>query len=249
MSEHWGHYFGLMDNEPASVVLDMEVSEEVDPKEFKYAFVINISLKCPNEDGFATDDEAEALNEIETAFNEFVRDRNYVFVGRITCSGERDLFFYYNKVDKQVLFEATKRYLDPEHYKYNVYSIDEDEPWEIYYTSLYPNLYQLQHMGNADVVEALEESGDPLEVARKVEHWLLFEDSRLMDKFTRRIKKEGFIIEEKSRRTDENDKYTLVISRNDKVDLDSMNEITDFLIDLLEDYNGEYDGWETFVVK
>jgi hypothetical protein len=53
-----------------------------------------------------------------------------------------------------------------------IFRVEEEETWEFYFEFLYPNKYQQQHMGNRQVVDSLEESGDQSDVPRKVEHRL-----------------------------------------------------------------------------
>jgi hypothetical protein len=61
MSEYWDTYFGFIDEKPAAIVLDMEVSQEIDTELYKHA---------QNEDGFHVGSEAGELNEIEHDFKE-----------------------------------------------------------------------------------------------------------------------------------------------------------------------------------
>lgn len=104
-------------------------------------------------------------------------------------------------------------------------------------------------MGNRAVIESLEESGDKLEVPRKVEHWLYFENTKMLKRFVKAIKKEGFSVEEESTEMDEDGKYMPSIYRIDTVDFESINEVTDLLVEVSEKYEGQYDGWETIVIN
>jgi regulator of RNase E activity RraB len=97
-------------------------------------------------------------------------------------------------------------------------------------------------MGNRRVVDSLQESGDKLETPRKVDHWLYFNSSEMLQQFKERIKEEGFNIEDESGQKDEDGKYSLHISRTDAVDFHSINEVTDLLVELAEQFEGEYDG-------
>lgn len=249
MSEHWDVYFGYMEDKPASVVLDMDVWQEIDTEAYNNGFALKIKLKTPNPDGFAVDEEAELLNEIEDDFINNNLAKDYLQVGRITSDGERDIIFYSQKNEKKDLIIAAERIYKPAGYDFEVFEIEEDETWEFYFDFLYPNPYQMQHMGNRDLVERLEEEGDPLVTPRKVEHWVYFEDKKDMKRFIKAVKKEGFAIEDESDEQDEDGKFVLSISRADSVDYDSINDVTDLLVETAEECEGEYDGWETFVIK
>jgi uncharacterized protein (TIGR01619 family) len=249
MSEHWDMYFGYIDDKLASIVLDMAIWQEIDTEKFNHCFCIRLKLKEPNQDGFPIGQESDQINEMEDAILDFLNHKNFINVGTVTSNGVRDMIFYSDQESKNALMEAAEQFIRPTSYEFEVFKIEEDETWEFYDDFLYPNQYQQQHMGNQQVVISLEEAGDPLDVPRKVEHWLYFSDLKMMKRFMKEIKKERFSIEEKSKHVDEDGKYSVTISRTDSVDHHSINEVTDLLVEISEKYEGEYDGWETFVIK
>ncbi|WP_419471551.1 ribonuclease E inhibitor RraB [Gottfriedia acidiceleris] len=65
--------------------------------------------------------------------------------------------------------------------------------------------------------------------------------------------KESFNFEEKYSNIDEDldEEYdfTIRISRIDHVDLDSIDELTDFLIEASDQFGGNYDGWKLLLSK
>jgi uncharacterized protein (TIGR01619 family) len=246
MSENWDVYFGFIDEKPASVVLDMDAFNEINTEEYQYAHCLRLIVKNPTEDGFPINNEADHLGEIEESAIDFLASQNFINVGRITTDGVRDIIFYSRQVASDPIAEAAKRFVQPTGYEASIFQIEEDDNWEFYFDFLYPNPYQLQHMGNRQVVEHLEDSGDTLEIPRKVEHWLYFESAKMMKRFAKAVKKEGFALENE---TQEEGKYILTISRVDVVDFQSINEVTDLLVEIAEQYEGEYDGWETVVIK
>lgn len=249
MSEHWDIYFGYIEDKLASVVLDMDIWQEIDTEKFKHSFCLRFNVKEPNEDGFPIGTEAEEINEIEDTYIEFLSLKNFINVGRVTTNGVRDIIFYSDQILKTTLIEAADRFIKPTGYQYEIFDIEEDENWEFYFDFLYPNQYQQQHMGNRQVVDSLEKSGDRLDVPRKVDHWLYFEKTEMMKRFAKIIKEEGFSIEDEANELDEEGKYPISISRIDSVDFHSINEVTDLLIEISEKCEGEYDGWETFVIE
>lgn len=249
MSEYWDTYFGFIDEKPAAIVLDMEVSQEIDTELYKHAFAVRFALKAPNEVGFHVGSESEELNEIEHDFKESAELKNYINVGRITTDGIRDIIFYSTLGDDDVLVLEANGYYQSLGYEVEVFKIEEETNWEFYFECLYPNPYQFQHMGNHSVLEALEESGDKLEVPRKVEHIVLFQDEKMMKSFAKAVKKEGFTIEEGLIEPDEEGNYVMCISRIDSVDYEAIDDLTDLLLEIAEKFEGEYDGWETIVIE
>ena len=130
-----------------------------------------------------------------------------------------------------------------------VYKIEEETNWEFYFEFLYPNPYQFQHMRNHSLLETLEDSGDKLEVPRKVEHIILFQNEKMMKRFIKVVKNEGFTIVEDSYEKSEEGKYVTCISRVDSVDYEAIDDLTDLLLEIAEKFEGEYDGWETIVIE
>ncbi|WP_019415173.1 DUF695 domain-containing protein [Paenisporosarcina sp. TG20] len=249
MSEFWDTYFDLIDEKPAAVVLDMEVSQEIDTEQYKNAFVVRFRLKSPNEEGLHVGAEADQLNEIEETLMETAELINYINVGRITTNGIRDIIFYSTQEEETALASEANGYYHSLGYEMEVFKIEEDTNWEFYFEFLYPDSYQIQHIGNHSVLEALEESGDKLETPRKLEHTVLFQNEMMKKRFIKTVKKVGFTIEEETLKKDEEGDYVICISRVDSVDYNSIDELTDLLLEIAEKFEGEYDGWETIVIE
>jgi hypothetical protein len=125
-----------------------------------------------------------------------------------------------------------------------------DKNCEGYLDFLYPNPQQFQTILNRRVVDQLEKGGDKLTKARKVDHWIYFKTEADRASFLQKVTKDGF-----GASTSSFDKkfaafpYKLVITRVDKVDWQSVNEYVIPLWRLASENNGDYDGWETEIVK
>ncbi len=98
------------------------------------------------------------------------------------------------------------------------------------------------------VVEFLKKNGDKLIAPREVFHWIYFKTDKDAENFKKEAEKKYFIFVSKSK-VEENYPFLLGLKRVDKVDIKSVNEYSLYLLDLAEKHNGDYDGWETNVVK
>jgi uncharacterized protein (TIGR01619 family) len=127
-------------------------------------------------------------------------------------------------------------------------NIKEDKDWEYYLAFLYPNEQTLNYMGDSKVVLSLMQGGDKLEKPRKVEHFIYFDEEKSRDGFIEFVKKENYKVEAKTY-NNESKLYSAHISRVDKVDLSSINQITEHLRKIAATFKGDYDGWETVLVK
>lgn len=248
MSEYWDTYIDLIDGKPASIILDMEVSQELDNEHYKYAYAARLALKKPNEDGLHAGAEADRLAIIEEAFVEAAELSHYVNVGKITTDGYRDLFFYSLQGEAETLALIANKFYLLADYDIDVFKLEETQSWDFYFELLYPDSYQFQHMGNHDVLETLEQSGDNLEAPRRVEHFILFQDEKMMKRFAKTIQQEGFTVEEGSFEKDDEGNSVVRISRVDFITYAAIDELTDLLLEISSRFQGEYDGWETAAI-
>ena len=103
-------------------------------------------------------------------------------------------------------------------------------------------------MSNEKVLAKLQEAGDKLDKERLVDHWFYFSNAKSRNSFILYAKAKGFKIESKEMR-DGAKPFQLHISRVDKVDLPSISKLTLELRREARKYDGDYDGWEAFVVR
>jgi regulator of RNase E activity RraB len=96
-----------------------------------------------------------------------------------------------------------------------------------------------------------EKEGDPLTAPRPVRHWVYFTSPENRAEFVSRAMSKGFQITDEHESDDPEAErpYGVTLERIDRVDRDSINEVTLDLFDLAQELGGEYDGWETTVEK
>ena len=104
-------------------------------------------------------------------------------------------------------------------------------------------------MLNEKLLKKLQEAGDQSGKERPVDHFLYFATEIDQQCFILYILKQRFKIVVKEKTDDSKRPFKLQISRTDKVDLSTISAITIDLKRVAMKCNGEYDGWETAVVK
>lgn len=243
MSDNWNTYFTIIDDKPASILLDLEPWENGANEALVRLYRLSVTLNEPNEDGLTSDKETTVLYAIEDSIHDSL-DNNYMFVGRITTDGKRDFFYYTDSVNGSELECVTDEILG--NYKYNINLMDEQKPRAFYHECLYPNLSDWHRMGNRQLVDKLIEIGDHLDESRTVNHWIYFNSTESRNLFKEKVQMDGFHIEDQGT---QDHKYSLRISRNDFVQLQSIGDVTDYLISSAQQFDGDYDGWETKVIK
>ena len=133
---------------------------------------------------------------------------------------------------------------------------DEDENWDCYFETLYPNPYSMQDIQNNRVIHALEEAGDDLDAERAIEHWAYFKTREGADAFIEKTKEMGFELltnetleEEEDCEEDAENEYLIQVVISNLLSPLDVHETTWDLMDLADEFDGYYDGWECMVVK
>jgi regulator of RNase E activity RraB len=109
----------------------------------------------------------------------------------------------------------------------------------------------MQRIQNRAVVLSLQKNGDTLSAPRSVDHWLYFSSDSEVEAAVERVVQLGFIVGERSSTADSKPgrRLLLRIRREDRVDLAAINEVTTLLFCIANECGGEYDGWESPVVR
>lgn len=243
-TEEWDFYFCRVDDNPASIYLDLGLKEIAPIKGKGNIFWVSIKMNNPREDGLSSNEESGKLWEIDDALiASFSSKHDVVYVGRLTNNGSRDFYFYFGEevlMDKTVS-DVMVRF--PE-YQYD-FGIKENDNWESFFNFLYPTARDYQAIMNRRVLAQLEENGDKLTEAREVDHWIYFKSENDRRKFEDEVTKRRFQVRSKDFNIEYGDNpYRLVITRKDKVGWGDIDEYTIELWEIANQFNGDYDGWE-----
>ena len=223
----------------------------MDIEKFKYIYpnvaFVKVKLQEPNEHGILSEKEEPEIffleDKLEAALIKF---RIGKYVGRVISDGYVTFLYYlqftYNwqdflayALDEFESYEITNGY-------------QEDSAWNYYQKLLYPTAKEWQIIQNHKACDALKQKEDNLHLPRAIEHQLFFshtEEKR--EGLVSKLEKEGFKIQFEL----ENEEGIKGLSfyRVNKPFYYDIDELTLYLIDMLEKYGASYDGWETSVVK
>ena len=249
--ESWQNYIAAYEkNIPGSTVVRMDLKEKAPLRNYQYVLVTGYSYETVRTDGLPDNDAFRFIHSFDDELFGFIESTfKVIHAGTFTHDTQR-LHYFYIQSAENVDPVITEFYADIKPNVSKPYvNVTKDIDWEYYLNFLYPSDEILNYMGDMDVVQALKDSGDVLYKPRLVEHWIYFGNSDDRKRFRKSVEEMGFKIEDSSTNQDSELKYQLRISREDKVDLDTINGITNELRVLAIEHNGDYDGWETFVVK
>lgn len=203
----------------------------------------------PNpENGLSTQQEFETLSSIEDAISEtIISSFSAVYAGRITNDGRREFYFYSgSSTDIEAKVQSAMRNFGE--YKFEAWA-QPDAEWNQYLTLLYPNKSNLRWITDRRVVDALERQGDLPEMLRPIEHYSYFPTENDSSEFVKVIKEYGFEIVRANKPNKDNNSYSVVYKKTQPATLDAIFETTSFLEEQSERFNGDYDGWESIVIK
>lgn len=250
MSDEWDFYFASVDDAPSSLFVDLGIRAEAPQPGRTWLLWVGLQMNAPRADGLSSEDEAPALNAIEDALRpELGQSCDAAFVGRITRSGWRKLYYYAPSAEG---FEARARAVLAGFPQYSFeLGSEEDAEWEVYLDLLYPSPIDLARISNRHVIEKLAEHGDVASLSRQIDHWAYFPTPDARSRFAVAIVERGFsVVDEKLQdRVDVELPHCLQFMREDTVEWDAVNELTEALSELAEDFEGDYDGWECPVTE
>lgn len=246
MSDTWDFYFANVNDEFASLFVDLGLAEVVPDAGRPWLLWTWVYLNAPSEEGMSTSEEAPRLDAIEEALMEAVEGATAgELVGRITTAGRREFYFYgpTHIGFEEAVARTMRRF---ESYRFDS-GVEQDPEWNHYLRVLYPSPHDAQRIKNRHVIEVLTENGDQLEKPRIVAHWAYFPSAAARAGFVTEARKHNFVVtsEHNVEEPGHPQPFCAQLERIDPVDWGSINEVTIELFDLAEAHGGEYDGWET----
>ncbi len=247
--EDWAIYFcTISDGQISAVLVDIGLVQIAPVESKPFLLTFTTKMNNPTEDGLSSENEADKLNQIEENLIEsLVAKNDVIYTGRIKFSGKMQSYFYSEEING---LESTISNIVADFPDYNFeHKFTEERDWKAYFEVLYPSPFEMQVIQNGRVIENLEKHGDKLERERLVEHWIYFKSEIDRENFLRAIKVKGFEIVDKDITSFGDSPFSLQLSRVDKADYESVNEYVMYLWEKAQEFNGDYDGWETFIVK
>ena len=249
MSENWDFYFAYVNDKLASLLVDLAARQQAPNAELPWLLWAIVYFQQPRDDGLSSNEESDRLYELEDALTTGITAGLAAqYVGRITVDGRREYYFYAPSFAG--FDEALARSMEPfAEYQWESGST-QDAEWQQYLELLFPSPRDWQRIKNRRVLEALEQHGDKLEGSRMVHHWAYFETGDQCHQFVSAVSEQGFEVTRRGELDEKPDhQWQVVFEREDRVDWDSINNVTLELFELARTHGGKYDGWETMIIK
>ena len=252
IDEDWGIYLcnAFSCDLPAVIRTNLALRDFECTVNYPKRLHLQILYKNADDNGFPTREEGEYVYPVEDAVVEIIEQHGDMLAGVVKCD-ERAHIVAYAKNELGYYDEISEMMSEnfPD-YAYTL-AVFEDKEWVMYFHALYPDRYEYQSIMNMRLIENIESHGDSM-VPRVLEHCLCFTTEENGEAFLTKVMEEGFkkLLSENLSNNEDIDKeypYLLVIGREDN--FEDIDETVWYLMDLAEEFDGEYDGWACHIVK
>ena len=248
MSESkWNFYLCNVNDKLASIFLDLALRELAPMATKPWLLWVWVYLNTPRPDGLSRSDEAPVLYQMEEVMTAAVSGVcRAPSVGRITTDGRREFYFYGEENDG---FSSAVRQALSAFEGYRFDSGSQYEPgWNQFLNVLYPNPEELQRIGNRDVLDVMKREGDSPAIPRDVMHWISFEAADCRNSFRSEVEALGYRIDSEYE-VETSTPYSIVVTRQQSIEPNEIDGTVLELFRLAQRCSGEYDGWESPVMK
>lgn len=247
MPESWMPIFRRRTDGLVSILVDLDYRERCPDPSRSSAAMIAVAFEQPGEHGLGEAADSESIDAVmDTLGPRLASEAGAAYVGRVRGGGEARVWLYSaaehrDRIERLARQAFAGRQIEVQH--------RDDPQWDMY-IAMTPSPREERVFLDAQVVQQLEEHGDPLTPKRDVRHFAYFADPTAAKKFASRVSGLGFKTGvEKSERQDETRPWCVSASRDDSVEHPQISEITGDLAELADELGGEYDGWEAMLVK
>jgi hypothetical protein len=245
----WDIYMATYQDGPGSTVFNKSLKQGAPYSDLPYLLKAGVHFTGCSGEGLPEQERFSKLYEISDSVSAYMdRLLENRLAGTFTYQCSRTDYYYIKDTAniRKKLEAAFEEHFKGEHL---IIEIKADAEWKAYLEFLYPNEETQDYMENLKVVMRLHNDGDSLKAARQVDHWAYFANELDRENFRNYVIGKGFKIEEKFKSERADFSFGLKFSRADKVDINSICIVTRDLRQQAKKFQGDYDGWETFVIQ
>lgn len=248
--ERWAYYPLYLRDRDGSCLVNLG-APEADPTPQPIRLTLTFQVEPSDDNRFGSSAERAELEKLIEAFDAALkRSCQGIWAGQLREPGSLLACFYCVNAPTESVRRELERPLAAKSFTID---ITEDPDWQYYFEELMPTPLASEWMRNERVEAALRRDGDPLNVSREIEHWAYFADAESAHSFILTISADNFVASDPEHQTGENARenqsWCVRFKRDDLPTADELAPITLHLQETAEQLHGEYDGWETCVLK
>ncbi|WP_319521649.1 DUF695 domain-containing protein [uncultured Desulfosarcina sp.] len=246
MTDQWQFFPCSMGDDQAFIFVDEGAHKTISDAPELLAR-IRLTYKDPHPNGLPKDSEFEIVSNLEDKIQSYSTKNGDWYVGRVTVSGYR-FFYIYSSLSEKLWDEFISKLCSESDYEIMV-SFRDDPDHKGYWDELYPTADDWQVIGDLRVIENLEKDGDDGSMPRKIDHWTYFLSKNSAQPFIDWAIQNSYVHEQEHSHVTDDDKYCVRLSHNGTVKLGDISSHTIALRRKATELDGEYDGWETEIIK
>jgi uncharacterized protein (TIGR01619 family) len=238
-----------VNNKPVSIIVDLGLGNIAPQKERPFVVIVRTKILSPDPNGLPAKSEISRLDQMENQLVEQLSKKTgAIYVGRYTQRGLREFYFYtLDTVD--YVFGVKSAMAGFTEYQW-LTQAKEDKLWSNYFTVLYPPPVEMEKIQNRRLVDHLKGKGDALTEARRIDHFFYFKTKSKREEFLRSEGMVNFSIAEVPEAEMKDVlPYMVHIYKNDVPDYTFIESVLIPLWEKARQFQGRYDGWETYLVK
>lgn len=244
MSDHWEFYPCTMGEHQAFISIDIGISDQLSKHSPAKLLKVLLVYKAPSDNGLPTNEEFEPVSAIEDQIQDYADSRGDLYVGRITVAGQRHFFVYVQNWSGY----AEKLAEIGRNHGYDLKQAEiEDHGHSQYWDYLWPTDSDWRIISDMKVIQALENAGDDHSIPRPVDHWVYFDNLEAAVGFKDWAVEFG--LEEVCSVQAVEKGHLVRLKHVGTIELNALSRITLALTHKAIGAGGDYDGWETQVMR
>lgn len=249
IEEKWDAYPCKVDHAPAFMLLNMAYINHAPIAGAPTCYWLSFEIADPGEHGMGVGPCADQLYDLEEQTAQTLEMTELYYVGRLRNKGTWQLMFF-GPAGLDAIIDATaaKTIEQHGHVPYE-FGSKQDPEWSIYTDFIFPDPERYRWIMDRSVVDQCAKHGDLHDQPRRVDHWMYFTDKAKRDATADACQREGFAIENRPDDNEGERPFGLQVYREDPVELGHIHAVVMLLVELTGQYGGDYDGWETFIVR
>lgn len=246
MSEEWEFFPCTMGDDQAFIFVNVGVKDIIAHAP-KALCKVRLKYRHTHPSGLPTEEDYQPAEQIEDRLSAFATAGKDWYVGRVTVAGHR--YFYYFTTQSEAAWRKAAKALSRElGFQLDV-SLQDDPSHTGYLKDLYPTADDWCVIRDMRVIEAVKDEGDDGTQVRQIDHWVYFENERAARPFIVWAVQNGFTHDVEHSGPDEDGKYRVRLHHRGTLELTDITHHTITLRRQAEEFRGDYDGWETEVIK
>ena len=257
----------IEDDKITMITVDLSFISKAPIEQNPLSVILEVKFKLPDENGLPGKEDFQTSTNIEDKIIESIENKTTTVMSRfkkllkLKPKDSTDIFYVARCFDKGKVdfafyckegynFEGfcKKLMADFTGYEFNLYH-EIDKEWEFYTDFLYPSPLEFQLISDRNLIDRLEELGDNSEIPRDISYWIYFKNDGSRQKCLSELLENGYKFEQNHDLENEEYNLGIVINKNSLLNLETASSHSTFLYEMAEKYDGNYDGWETPVMK